>query len=156
MELSRNLKIESVGRLQPTPPREIDAGRTVGEAVEELRQHRVGCVLVTDGGLLVGIFTERDLLTKVLAAGVRLDAPLKQCMTPNPVTVSPRDPIRVAIQRMQDGGYRHLPVVDDENRPVGVLSAKRIVRYLVEHFPATVYNHPPDPNNNVPDTPEGA
>ncbi|MBY0458338.1 MAG: CBS domain-containing protein, partial [Gemmataceae bacterium] len=60
-----------------------------------------------------------------------------------------------AVERMQKGGYRHVPVVDEDNRPVGVLSAKRIVHYLVEHFPATVYNLPPDPDR-VPDTAEGA
>jgi predicted transcriptional regulator len=57
---------------------------------------------------------------------------------------------------MQAGGYRHLPVVDENRRPVGMLSAKRIVSYLVEHFPATVFNLPPDPDNNHPSEPEGA
>ncbi|MGL4424211.1 MAG: CBS domain-containing protein [Gemmataceae bacterium] len=56
---------------------------------------------------------------------------------------------------MQQGGYRHLPVVDAENRPVGMLSAKRIVHYLAEHFPMAVYNQPPEPGR-VPDTAEGA
>jgi predicted transcriptional regulator len=47
---------------------------------------------------------------------------------------------------MEEGGYRHLPVVDECSRVVGILSVKRIVHYLVEHFPNTVYNLPPDPN----------
>ena len=51
---------------------------------------------------------------------------------------------------MEDGGYRHLPVVDDSGRPVGVLSVKRIVHYLVEHFPSTIHNQPPDPNQFPP------
>ena len=55
---------------------------------------------------------------------------------------------------MEEGGYRHLPVVD-ERGPVGVLSVKRIVHYLVEHFPTTVYNLPPDPAV-VPQQAEGA
>ena len=155
MELSRNLKIDSVSRLGPTPPREVEADRAVADAVAVMRQHRVGCLLVTANGKLVGIFTERDLLKRVLAPGLPLTTPLRECMTPNPVTVGPKDPIRVAIQKMQDGAYRHLPVVDENNRPVGVLSAKRIVRYLVEHFPAIVFNLPPDPSNS-PVEPEGA
>jgi CBS domain-containing protein len=56
---------------------------------------------------------------------------------------------------MEEGGYRHLPVVDERERPVGILSVKRIIRYLVEHFPTTVYNLPPDPQA-VPKNPEGA
>jgi hypothetical protein len=56
---------------------------------------------------------------------------------------------------MDEGGYRHLPVVDEGGRPVGVLSVKRIVHYLVEHFPTTVYNLPPNPGA-VPQEREGA
>ena len=46
---------------------------------------------------------------------------------------------------MEEGGYRHLPVVDENGKAVGMLSVKRIIRYLVEHFPGAVYNLPPDP-----------
>ena len=67
-------------------------------------------------------------------------------MTPNPATVHEKETIGSAVRRMQQGGYRHLPVVDRAGQPIGMLSVKRIVRYLVEHFPATVYNQPPDPN----------
>ena len=80
---------------------------------------------------------------------------VRDVMTPDPVTVEPKDSIRTAVKRMQSGNYRHLPVVDDANRPVGILSAKRIVHYLVEHFPHTIYNQPPDPKQ-VPSTAEGA
>jgi CBS domain-containing protein len=156
MELSRNLKIDSVARLQLLPPREVDAAVPIAEAIEAMRQHRVGCLLVTHRGKLVGIFTERDLLTRVLAQTLPLSMPLRECMTADPVTVGLKDPIRGAIQKMQEGGYRHLPVVDAENRPVGILSAKRIVRYLAEHFPGVVFNQPPDPHGNYPDQPEGA
>jgi CBS domain-containing protein len=155
MELSRNLRIDSVSRLSPTPPREIPADRPVAEAIELLRRERVGCLLVVRDGKLAGIFTERDLLTRVLAPGKPFTAAVGDVMTADPVTVQPKDPIRVAVKRMQAGGYRHLPVVDEESRPVGVLSVKRVVHYLVEHFPHTVYNQPPDPNS-APDSPEGA
>jgi CBS domain-containing protein len=56
---------------------------------------------------------------------------------------------------MQEGGYRHLPVVNEVGRPVGVLSVKQIVHYLVEHFPTTIYNLPPDPTV-IPQEREGA
>ena len=69
--------------------------------------------------------------------------------------VHPKEPIGLAIRRMEEGGYRHLPVVDEGGRPVGVLSVKRIVHYLVEHYSPTVYNQPPDPAS-VPEAPEGA
>jgi CBS domain-containing protein len=156
MELARNLKVESVSRLQPTPPRRVEQHRPIAEAVELMRRDRVGCLLVVDAaGALVGVITERDLLERVLAVRRPLDEPIVTVMTPDPVTVQPKDPIRTALRRMEQGRYRHLPVVDGARRPVGVLSIKRVVHYLVEHFPATVYNQPPDPSA-IPRQPEGA
>jgi CBS domain-containing protein len=155
MDLAKNLKIDSVSRLHPTAPWQVQPEQTIADAVELMRQQRVGCVLITRENQLAGIFTERDLMRRVLAAGKPLTAPISECMTPQPVTVHSKDPISTAVRRMTEGGYRHLPVVDEAGRPVGVLSVKRIVHYLVEHFPTTVYNLPPDPAA-VPQHREGA
>lgn len=155
MELARNLKIDSVSRLQPTPPRHVAPEQTVGEAVALMRQHRVGCILVYHDEKVVGLITERDLMRRVIATGKPMTLPVSAVMTSNPVVVHPKDPIGLAIRRMEEGGYRHLPVIDEAGKPVGILSVKRIVHYLVEHFPATVYNLPPDPNKFASE-PEGA
>ena len=155
MDLGKNLKIDSVSRLNPAPPCHVNPRQTVAEAVELMRKERVGCILVCDANKLVGIFTDRDLTRRVLAAGKPLTLPVAECMTPNPVVVHPKDPIAAAVRRMEEGGYRHLPVVDEAGGPVGILSVKRIVHYLVEHFPTTVYNLPPDPDA-VPQEREGA
>jgi CBS domain-containing protein len=155
MDLAKNLKIDSVSRLHPTPPLQIEPAQTVGEAVALMRRERVGCLLVCQNKRLVGIFTERDLMRRVLAAGKPLSVRVAECMTPRPATAHPKDSVASAVKRMEEGGYRHLPVVDEAGQPVGVLSVKRIVHYLVEHFPATVYNLPPDPGA-VPLEPEGA
>lgn len=155
VELSRNLRVDSVSRLDPSSPRAVDADATVADAVAEMRAGNVGCLLVTEYGRVVGIFTERDLLARVLAPGKSLVAPIRLYMTAPPVTVAPKDSVRTAIKRMQKGGYRHLPVVDESGRPVGILSARRVVHYLVEHFPALVFNLPPEPDR-YPETAEGA
>jgi signal-transduction protein with cAMP-binding, CBS, and nucleotidyltransferase domain len=155
MELSRNIRVDSVSRLDPAPSLTIHVDSTVTDAVNAMREHNVGCLLVTDAGRVVGIFTERDLLTRILSRGRSLETPLRYCMTPNPVTVGPKDPVRTAIRRMQKGGYRHLPVVDEDGRPIGMLSARRVVHYLVEHFPALIFNQPPDANK-FPEAAEGA
>jgi CBS domain-containing protein len=144
MDLARNLKVESVSRLHPTPPRMVRPTQTVAEAVTLMRHEDIGCVLVGDDHKVVGIFTERDLMRRVMAPGKPLTVPVSECMTPNPVTVHSKEPIGGVVRRMEEGGYRHLPVVD-EGKPVGILSVNRIVHYLVEHFPGTVYNLPPDP-----------
>jgi len=155
MELARNLKVESVGRLQPPPPLCLGHDAPVRDAVALMRLHRVGCVLVCRAGRMAGLFTERDLLRRVLAPGRPLCVPLCDCMTADPVVVGRSESIGAAIRLMEEGGYRHLPVVDEAGQPVGVLSVRRIVHYLVEHFPSTVHCLPPDPDV-FPDRPEGA
>jgi CBS domain-containing protein len=155
MELARNLKVDSVSRLNPTGPLRIEPERTVADAVQLMRERRVGCLLVCRDDRLLGVFTERDLMRRVLAAGLPLTTPVADCMTADPVVVGPKEPIGAAVRRMEEGGYRHLPVVDEAGRPLGVLSVKRVVHYLAEHFPATVHNQPPDPAS-FPAEAEGA
>jgi CBS domain-containing protein len=155
MDLAKSLKVDSVSRLNPTPPLQVAPTQSVAQAVALMRRQQVGCVLVCDNAELVGIFTERDLLRRVLTPGKPLTMPVSECMTPHPVVVHPKEPIAAAVRRMVDGGYRHLPVVDPAGRPVGILSVKRIIHYLVEHFPGTIYNLPPDPGA-VPNEREGA
>jgi len=155
MDLAKSLKVDSVSRLNPTPPLQVGPTQSVAQAVALMRRQQVGCVLVCDNAEVVGIFTERDLLRRVLTPGKPLTMPVSECMTPHPVVVHPKEPIAAAVRRMVDGGYRHLPVVDPAGRPVGILSVKRIIHYLVEHFPGTIYNLPPDPGA-VPNEREGA
>jgi CBS domain-containing protein len=154
MELARNLRKDPVSRLEPSDPYAVERTATVADAIDLMRQENVGCVLVCDAGRLIGLFTERDLMCRVLAVGKPLTLPVAEVMTPDPVTVLPADTIRVAVRKMKAGGHRHLPVVDENSRPVGILSVKRVVRYLVEHYPAAVYNQPPPGQH--PDSPEGA
>jgi CBS domain-containing protein len=155
MELSRNLRVDSVERLHPSPPLAVEDNQPVSAAVEAMRNEKTGCLLITRKGRLVGIFTERDLLTRVFASELPGAVPMAECLTAEPVKVSPKDSVQTAIERMEKGGYRHLPVVDEMNRPVGILTAQRIVHYLAEHCPGLVYNQPPDPSK-VPDAAEGA
>jgi CBS domain-containing protein len=150
MELARNLKIDSVSRLTPTPPHQIASDRPIADAVSLMKDKNVGCLLVFDGNRLVGILTERDLMVRVIALSRPLSTPVAECMTPDPVTVSSKESIRRAVERMQQGNYRHLPVIDEKGRIVGILSIKRIVHYLVEHFPGIVCTQPPKPKKTPP------
>ena len=118
MELARNLKIDSVSRLHPTPPLHIAPEQTAAEAARLMRERRVGCLLVCREDRLLGVFTERDLMRRVLAAGLPLTTPVSVCMTADPVVVRPKDSIGAAVRRMEEGGYRHLPVVDEAGRPI--------------------------------------
>lgn len=155
MELARNLKIESVSRLDLSQPELLRPTDSVADAVKRMQVRGIGCVVVCDGKRAAGIFSERDLMTKVLEPGLPLTLPLSQVMTTPPVTVHRTEPIASALRLMQKGGYRHLPVVDESGAPVGLLSVKRIINYMVEHFPAMIYNLPPKPAA-APQAREGA
>jgi CBS domain-containing protein len=133
----------------------IPQGTTIGQAARIMKEHRVGCVLVEDGGKLIGIFTERDILTKLVGTGYDpAKVAVDSVMTRDPETLTPEDPIAFALQRMSVGGYRHIPLVDSRGHPVGILSVKDIVDYLAEHFPEEILNIPPEPGRQ-PRIPEG-
>src|SRR5258708_19502273 len=94
MELARNLRKDPVSRLDPSPPRSVDRSAAVADAVELMRRDNVGCVLVCEADRLVGLFTERDLMTRVLAVGKPLTLPMAEVMTPAPIPAFPTNPIR--------------------------------------------------------------
>jgi len=128
---------------------------TVRQTVETMRESSSGCALICQGQELKGIFTERDLIKRVLAPGVDADSAIETFMTPDPVTVPMTTSVGSVIKTMHQGHYRHLPVVDASGVPIGTVSVKRIVQYLVDHFPSAVYNLPPQPGQ-VMDAREGA
>ena len=97
---------------------------TVLSAAERMKEQSIGAMLVVEGDQLVGIFTERDALYRVLAAGADPAAvTLSEVMTPNPQTSDGDKPFRNALHLMYENGYRHVPVVE-EGRPVGIVSAR--------------------------------
>jgi CBS domain-containing protein len=110
--------------------------------LKELKARRCGEALVCQQGVLVGIFTERDGM-RVLASGQSLAYPIESVMTHNPVALGPDDTIGAAVSKMSANGYRRLPMVDAESRPIGLVNVAGIVHWLVEHFPKAVYNLPP-------------
>jgi CBS domain-containing protein len=105
---------------------EVAPEDTLGEVAERMTAKNVGAVVVKDFGRLIGILTERDLL-KAMAARVHTsEARVRQWMTEDPVTASPEMQLEEAAQIMLDNGFRHLPVIED-NQVVGVVSLRRVV-----------------------------
>ncbi len=97
---------------------------TVREAAIRMAEAKVGAMLILDHGKLTGIFTERDILNRVVAKRLDPDAtPLSQVMTADPRTISADKPLAHALVMMDEGGYRHVPVMDN-GQPVGMVSAR--------------------------------
>jgi signal-transduction protein with cAMP-binding, CBS, and nucleotidyltransferase domain len=121
---------EHLDALGIATPETIAATADVSEAIRRMHDKGIDCVLVTEGGRLVGIFTDRDAVLKV--AGLERQArPIATLMTRDPMVLRHDETIAVAINKMAVGGFRHIPIVED-GRPTGVVTARDVFRHLVE------------------------
>ncbi len=126
-------------------PVTVSPAQTVGEAIELMNKRRFGCVVAIENGKLTGILTERDILTKVAGVKGAEAKKVKEVMTANPEVFQPEDSIAYVLNAMHVGGYRHVPVVDEEGKPLAVISVKDIVGFILDHFAEDVLNLPPKP-----------
>lgn len=107
---------------------------SVAKAAWMMKKNKVGAVLVVEQGRLVGIFTERDAVYRVMALGLAPDTTMvRDVMTREPVTVEPDEPLGTAMLLMHEHGFRHAPVIED-GRPVGVVSARQALDPDLEEF----------------------
>lgn len=128
--LGGRLLTDRLGDLPLSPVLELPPTATVAEAVALMRRERHGCVLVRRDGHLAGIFTEWDLLTRVLDAGLDpRSTVLAEVMTADPVRLEASDPPAFAVHLMVARELRHVPVVDGE-RLLGFVSVRNLLRYV--------------------------
>ena len=154
MSIEKSVKAVEVVALGMAPPVVLDLTEPVKDVIRRMREEETGCALICRDEQLRGIFTERDVLNKIVGVEGMLDRPVSDVMTPDPEIVQEDDPIRDAVLAMHRGGFRNVPIVDSQGQVVSCVRHKDIVHYLVEHFAQQVLNLPPDPEN-MPETPEG-
>jgi len=139
------------------PPMTCERSATIRQAIEVMQRERIDCVLVVDLDHLIGICTAWDVLTKVVARGVDIDRlQIGTLMTPNPDCLHMDDELAYALNQMSVWDYQHIPLIDDQGRPTGVVSMRHIIDYLVAMFPQDVFNLPPSPRHGIASHPEGA
>jgi CBS domain-containing protein len=133
---------DTIHRLGPDEPIVVEEGVSVTDAVARMMAGRRAAVLVVDGqGRLAGIFTERDVLTRVVAHG--LDPArtlLGPVMTPKPDALAVTDRVAYAVNQMSVAGYRTIPLVDADGRPVGVVTVSHVIKWMADLFPEAVLN----------------
>ncbi len=122
--------------LNPRRPECVERQTSLAEVIARLKGRNVGCVLVTgNGGELIGIFTERDVLYRVVGLIENPESiPVESMMTPDPTALKASDPISRALHMMGLHGFRHVPIVDDDARPVGFIALRDIVSLMEESF----------------------
>ena len=105
---------------------------TAAAAAIEMDRHKVGAILVVENGRIVGIFTERDVLSRLVAAGLDPElTPIERIMTRDPITVPSTTTVDEVMELFTNKRFRHLPVVDD-GRLVGLVSIGDILRRMVD------------------------
>jgi CBS domain-containing protein len=132
---------EALARLLEQKPGRVETVNphtSIGEAIAKMNEKRIGSLLVMDGERLVGIFTERDVLTRVVPQ--QLDTrrtPVGEVMSRQPLTIAPTRTVQEAMMVMTDRHHRHLPVTEG-GKVVGVISIGDLTRWLVSDQQRTI------------------
>jgi CBS domain-containing protein len=132
---------DRISVLQPKRPATVAPTATVGEVLEKMSGHAIGCVIVVEVREVVGIFSERDALLRLNVDTPQLwDRPISEFMTPQPETLEADDKIAFALHKMDLGGYRHVPILNS-GQLEGVISVRDILRYLTDRIAETAGLH---------------
>lgn len=132
-----------VSQLQLPEAIQVSAKTPLSQAIDQMRKGESGCILICEGKKLRGLFTERDLLNRVLGKEIDPNTPIERLMTPDPLTLKPDAFLVHVVDLMDAKGLRHIPLVDHSGEVKGLVSVSQIITYLAEHFPAEVFNLPP-------------
>lgn len=149
----RRVRSHSVSQLKTDDFVCIEPSTPLREAIERMKEDEGGCAIVCEEGRIVGIFTERDLISKVIGEGVDMNAPVSQHMTAGVETLTEAATIGDAVETMNRTGYRNIPLVRD-GQLYGSISVFDVITYLAESYPKETMNLPPVPAQ-VMDTQEG-
>jgi len=125
----------------------------LSQAIEAMKSDENGCVIISDDGRVAGIFTERDVLTRVFGANVDPESPIRDWMQPAVEVMPPDATIGDAVRLMNEKGFRNIPIVKLGDLK-GLITVFDIITYLSECYPKTTMNLPPLPAQ-VMDTVDG-
>jgi len=135
---------DPISSLNLTSPLVVETGTSLKNALKLLQDEQQNCLLIIRNENITGILTERDILLKVTGKGFDLGlVTVDEFMTENPENLSPEDPIAYALNKMYVGGFRHVPIVDDELRPIGLISISDIISTIADYFSREIINLPP-------------
>lgn len=130
-DLERSLSQDPVTMMEITPFRTVPPHTKIQDAMRMMADEDIACIMIEDKGRLVGIFSERDVLNRIAEDYATMkDKPIRIVMTRDPVYIHDTDNPAVALNIMAIGGFRHIPVLDVDDRIVGIIGPIRVVRYL--------------------------
>jgi CBS domain-containing protein len=124
---------QRIGDVRVSKALTVSPNATVREAVAVMSDDPGGAVVVTDGTTILGIFTERDVLKKLAGRPGALDEPVAAYMSPDPVVLRDSDTMATALNKMGDGGFRHIPLTRD-GRLVAMVTARDVLQWLMSRY----------------------
>ncbi len=133
-ELERVLCETEVAQMPIRPLAFVEKDASVQGALDVMAKYECSCVVVQDAGQAVGIFSARDVLNKVADDTDARAKPITEFMTPAPRTVYTTDCPAKALNLMAIGGFRHIPVLDTDDKVVGILGPRRTTEFLQDHL----------------------
>lgn len=142
-EVSRRAREDSVSMLETDDFVCLEPSDPLFKAIEVMKEDEGGCAIVCENGRVVGIFTERDLLTKIVGEPVDMNAPVSNWMSPVVATLAPDATLGDAVAVMNDKSYRNIPLVKNGGL-VGSISIFDVIAYLAESYPKETMNLPPN------------
>ena len=144
-EMKEAIKIQDpISAMTLSEPIIIDLGTNLRHVLDKMQENKINCILTLEDGILGGILTERDILLKVTGKGFDLDlTTIDEFITPNPESVTPDDPLAYALNKMYIGGFRNVPVVNDELYPIGIIGINDIIASIADYFHGDIINLPP-------------
>ena len=157
-DVGRQFLETRIEELKPKVPVTLPESATVGRALDLMRSRDIGVVLVVSRKKprrLVGIFSERDLVGRALGMRGYRRLALSKVMTRDPEALRPRDSCAYALNKMSVGRFRHVPLVDENHVPVGLISVRDDIDFLVELIREEIQNLPPEPQYQYVRSPEG-
>ena len=144
-EMGKAIKIQDpISSLNLGEPLVLEKGTSIRTALNKMQRKLENYIMVTSNGSLIGILTERDILMNITGKEYDLEISLiEEFMTQDPETLTMEDPLAYALNKMHVGGFRHVPIVDYQNTPVGIITLSKIISIIADFFNQDIINLPP-------------
>jgi len=147
---------QKIGLVSLQKPAIVKSGTSIKEAVRLMQQMKIGCVLVeNEAEKIAGIVTDGDLMHDFVGSTLSGDAAIDNIMNTSMQMVDKNSTVTEIVELFYHNKFRHIPVTDEKEKVIGILSVRRLMNYIAEHMPSEVLNLPPDSSIQSTDTAGG-
>jgi len=127
-----------------------DEETSIQSVIESMQTTHSSCIIIINNDKITGIFTERDVVTKIVSKNVDIkNEKICNYMTNNPETLQPDDSIAFALNKMTEGGFRHIPIVHSNSKDIFIISMQDIINSISNYYFNDIVNLPPEPLRNA-------